>query len=101
VIGIRQGEISFNLPIEYYSIPQNLEISGDPPREINVRLKGSQRLLSSLKPENVRVQIDLSNAHSGTNQISLSEKNMNTPSGITVINFYPQNVRLRLSTIKN
>lgn len=101
VIGIRQGEISFNLPIEYYSIPQNLEISGDPPREINVRLKGSQRLLSSLKPENVRVQIDLSNAHSGTNQVSLSEKNMNTPSGITVINFYPQNVRLRLSTIKN
>jgi diadenylate cyclase len=101
VIGIRQGEISFNLPIEYYSIPQNLEISGDPPREINVRLKGSQRLLSSLKPETLRVRIDLSNTHSGTNKISLSEKNMDTPSGITVKDFYPQNVRLRMSTIQN
>jgi hypothetical protein len=24
LIGIRQGEITFNIPIEYYSIPKNL-----------------------------------------------------------------------------
>ena len=31
VIGIRQGEVGFNIPIEYYSIPQNLVIAGEPP----------------------------------------------------------------------
>jgi diadenylate cyclase len=101
VIGIRQGEISFNIPIEYYSVPQNLEITGDPPREIKVRLKGSQRLLFSVKPDYIRAQVDLSRAHSGMNQISLSEKNINTPSGITVTNFYPRNMRLQLSLISN
>jgi len=101
VIGIRQGEVGFNIPIEYYSIPQNLVIAGEPPKEVNVRLKGSQRLLSSIKPDQIRVRVDLSNAHKGTNQISLSETSMNTGPGISVTNFYPRNVRLQLSPISN
>ena len=99
VIGIRKGEISFNIPIEYYTIPQNLIMVGEPPREINVRFRGSQRLLSSIKPDHIRVEINLSNARSGMNQISLSEKNINTPSGIIVTNFYPRNIKLQLSPI--
>jgi hypothetical protein len=97
VVGIRKGEVSFNLPIEYYSVPQNLEITGEPLKEINVRIRGSERLLSSVKIDNLRVRIDLSKAHSGTNQISLSETNMNVPSGITVTNFYPRKIRIQLS----
>jgi DNA integrity scanning protein DisA with diadenylate cyclase activity len=99
VVGIRKGEVSFNIPVEYYSIPQNLIMVGEPPREINVRFRGSQRLLSSIKPDHIRVEINLSNARSGMNQISLSEKNINTPSGIIVTNFYPRNIKLQLSPI--
>jgi uncharacterized protein (TIGR00159 family) len=100
LIGMRQGEISFNIPIEYYSVPSNLEIHGEPPtREINVRLRGSQRLLSALAPDRLRVQINLSQAHPGINQIPFSETNINVPSGITVTHFYPQRVRLQLSQI--
>jgi uncharacterized protein (TIGR00159 family) len=99
VIGIRQGEVSLNIPIEYYSIPQNLAIAGEPPKELNIRLKGSQRLLSSLKTDYVRVQVNLSNAHSGINQISLSETMITTRPGITIANFYPRNIRLALSPV--
>jgi diadenylate cyclase len=101
VIGIRQGEVSFNIPIEYYSIPQHLAIAGEPPKELNIRIKGSQRLLSSLKPDYVRVQINLSNAHNGINQISLSEAMITTRPGITITNFYPRNIRLALSSVSN
>lgn len=97
LIGIRQGETTFNLPIEYYSIPQNLKISGEPPSEIQVRLKGSQRLLSSIKPNQVRVQINLSKCRSGINQVPCSEENINIPSGIIVTHFYPKNIRIQLS----
>ncbi len=99
VIGIRQGEVGFNIPIEYYSIPQNLVISGEPPKEVNVRLKGSQRLLSSLKPDQIRVRVDLSNVHRGNNQISLSEANIDRGPGISVTNFYPRTIRLQLSPV--
>jgi hypothetical protein len=101
VIGVRQGEVGFNIPVEYYSIPQNLAIAGEPPKEVNVRLKGSQRLLSSLEPDQIRVRVDLSNARKGVNQISLSEANINTGPGISVTNFYPRNIRLQLSQISN
>jgi len=99
VIGIRQGMVSFNIPIEYYSIPQNLEISGQPPKEIKVRLKGSQRLLSSLNPDHIRAQVNLSGAHPGANQVALSEMNINVPSGIIVTHLYPQNIRIQLAQI--
>ena len=99
IVGIRQGEVSFNIPIEYYSIPKNLEIVGEPPKEINVRLRGSQRLLASIEPYYLRGQFDLSNAHVGINQLSLSETNMNVPSGISVTNFYPRTLRIQLSPI--
>ena len=101
VIGVRQGEVSFNVPIEYYSMPQNLEIVGEPPKEVNVRVKGSQRLLSSVKPDYVRVQVNLSNAHKGTNQIALSEASITTRPGITISNLYPRNIKLVLSPISN
>jgi hypothetical protein len=99
VIGIRQGEVGFNIPIEYYSVPQNLVISGEPPKEVNVRLKGSQRLLASLKPDQIRVRVDLSNVRKGNNQISLSEANIDRGPGISVANFYPRNLRLQLSSV--
>ncbi|MFB3884558.1 MAG: diadenylate cyclase [Thermodesulfobacteriota bacterium] len=99
LIGIRQGEITFNIPIEYYSIPKNLAISGEPPREVNVRLKGSQRLLSSVKPDQVRLQIDLSACRLGNNQVPLAQVNINVPSGITVSHYYPQNIRIQLSPV--
>ena len=99
VIGLRQGEVGLNIPIEYYSIPQNLVITGEPPKEVNVRLKGSQRLLLSLKPDQIRVRVDLSSAHKGSNQISLSEANIDAGPGISVSNFYPRNLRLQLSPV--
>jgi diadenylate cyclase len=101
VIGIRQGEVSFNIPIEYYSIPQDLRITGDPPKEANVRLRGSQRLLSSLNPDHLRVRVDLSTAHPGANQLSFSETDINIPSGISATHFYPPKMRVQLIPISD
>ncbi len=99
VIGIRQGEVSVNIPVEYYSIPQNLEIAGDPPKEVSARLKGSQRLLSSTKSDQIRVRINLCNAHTGLNQISLAEADITTCPGIAITSFSPRNIRLQLSPV--
>ncbi len=99
VIGIRQGEVGFNIPIEYYSVPQDLVISGEPPKEVNVRLKGSERLLSSIRPDQIRVRVDLSGAHQGNNQILLSETNVLTGPGISVTKLNPRNIRLILSSV--
>jgi diadenylate cyclase len=97
VIGIRQGEISFRVPVEFYSIPQDLTIMGDSPKEITVRFRGSQRLLSSLLQEHPRVQLNLSDTRAGTNQITISERDIPVPSGISVTALFPRRVTLQLS----
>ena len=97
LVGIRQGETTFDIPIEYYSVPGHMKIVGEPPKEINVRLKSSQRLLSSLDVAQIRLRINLSDAHSGSNQVILSESNLNVPSGITVTHFYPRRINVQLA----
>jgi uncharacterized protein (TIGR00159 family) len=99
VVGIRQGEMTYDIPIAYYSVPQHLAMTGDPPREINVRLRGSQRFLSSLTPDQVRVRVDLSGGHAGNNQVTLSESEMSVPSGITITHFYPRRINVQLSEV--
>ncbi len=99
VIGLRQGETSLNVSVEYYSAPPNLGIAGAPPREINVRLRGSQRLLASIEPERLRVHVDLIGARVGTNQISLSAKDIDIPSGVSVIEFKPKKIAVQLSPL--
>ena len=89
--------MTYDIPIEYYSVPQDLGMMGDPPREINVRLRGSQRFLSSLTPGQVRARVNLSRAHAGNNQVSLSESDMSVPSGITITYFYPRKISVQLS----
>ncbi len=101
VIGMRQGEVTFKIPMEYYSIPNHLMITGESPKEVNVRLRGSQKLLSSINPDHLRVHIDLAHAHPGTNQIPLSEADINAPSGIFATHFSPQKVTLQLSEVSN
>jgi len=97
VIGLRQGEITFNVPIEYYSIPSNLAMTGSSPKIIHVRLRGSQRLLSSMDPDRLRMQIDLRDTRAGTNQISLSQNAINVPSGVSAVEFNPRKITIQLS----
>jgi diadenylate cyclase len=101
VIGMRQGQVSFKIPMEYYSIPNNLMIAGEWPKEVDVRLRGSQKLLSSLDPDRLRVHVDLTHAHVGKNQIPLSEANINAPSGISATHFSPQKITLQLSEVSD
>lgn len=101
VIAIPQREINYSIPIEYYSIPKDLEIVDDPPREINVILKGSQRILSTMNLSQIRVQVNLSSAQKGVNHISLNETNITPHPGITVVNFSPRNIKVQLSPISN
>jgi diadenylate cyclase len=99
VIGLRQGEIGVTLPVEYYSIPPNLEISGSSPTEAHVRLRGSQRLLASAGPDHLRIQIDLSSARPGINPVVLSDANITVPSGMTVTRFFPKELKVYLSPL--
>src|SRR5512138_629976 len=66
VAGEHVVERSVRVPLEFRNIPQQLEIVGDPPSSVDVRLRGSSALLSRLEPGEIVAVLDLSAARPGS-----------------------------------
>ena len=52
-------ERSMRVPLEFRNIPNELEIVGDPPTSVDVRLRGSSAQLARLEPSEVVAVLDL------------------------------------------
>ena len=59
VAGEHVVERSMRVPLEFRNIPSELEIVGDPPDSVDVRLRGSSAMLSRLEPGEVVAVLDL------------------------------------------
>ena len=59
VAGDHLVERSMRVPLEFRNIPPTLEIVGDPPTAVDVRLRGSSALLGRLEPRDIVAVLDL------------------------------------------
>ena len=59
VAGEHIVERIMRVPLEFRNIPSELEVVGDPPATVDVRLRGSSGLLSRLEGTDVVAVIDL------------------------------------------
>src|SRR6476619_8568737 len=57
---------SLRVPLEFRNIPEALEIVGNPPDTVDVRLRGSSAVLSRVQSGEIVAVIDLSSARSGS-----------------------------------
>jgi hypothetical protein len=62
VAGEHIVERSLRVPLEFRNIPAQLEIVGDPPATVDVRLRGSSSILGRIQPGDVVAVLDLSTA---------------------------------------
>jgi diadenylate cyclase len=88
--------ISLEVPIEYTKRQSGLDIYDTSVDNVRLDLSGSSTLLKSVKSENVRVTIDLSNSLIGQNKCLLSEDNISLPPGILLNNIKPSYVNVTL-----
>lgn len=65
VAGEHVVERSLRVPLEFRNIPLQLEITGDPPDTVDVRLRGSSGVLGRLDPGEVVAVLDLSGGRPG------------------------------------
>ena len=66
VAGEHVVERIMRVPLEFRNIPAELEVVGDPPATVDVRLRGSSGLLSRLEGTEVVAVIDLATASPGS-----------------------------------
>jgi YbbR domain-containing protein len=96
VAGEHVVERSVRVPIEFRNAPPQLEIVGDPPATVDLRLRGSSALLSRIAPGEIVVVLDLSSARPGSRLFHLRADEVRVPFGVEVAQVVPATLSLEL-----
>lgn len=87
---------TFDIPIEYADRNPKLELLTTSATSVRLYLRGSRALLSSIRPEQIRIRIDLSQAVSGTNTFAITHDHLSIPPGVTLKEVRPMVVDVTL-----
>ena len=89
-------ERGLRIPLEFQNIPDGLEIVGDTPDTIDVRVRGSSAILSRLEPGEVVAVLDLQTARPGSRLFDLVTEQVRAPFGVDVAQVAPATIALDL-----
>lgn len=96
VAGEHVVERGMRVPLEFRNIPAALEIVGDPPASVDVRLRGSSALLSRLDPGEIVAVLDLKAARAGSRLFHIANDAVRAPYGVEVAQVVPGTLALEL-----
>ena len=98
--GIYSGKplslISVTTPIDFRNISENLELKKTSAEKVEVQITGKRRLVSDLKPEQVRAFLDLKEINHGIRNVLLNPDNIELPLGLEVVRVTPSAIRLEM-----
>lgn len=87
-------ERSVRVPLELQNIPERLEILGDVPGTVDVRLRGSASFLGRLGAGDVMAILDLKGAHPGKHFFHFPVDSVRVPFGVEVVQVRPGTIPL-------
>ena len=102
VAGERVVERVMRAPVEFQNLPAGLELVGDPPDTVEVRLRGSSGALSRVGGGDMSAVIDLSTARPGRRLFHITQNQVNVPYGLEIVQVGPSTVTMEfeLSAIR-
>ena len=90
------AEVGFQVPIEFTSMPTRLEISGDVPTSVHVRVRGRSALLRRMVPADLNLRVEMKDGKEGASQIQITPNMVGTPYGATVVQVSPSAFQVTL-----
>jgi uncharacterized protein (TIGR00159 family) len=88
--------ITFDAPIEYQNRDPNREIVQTSVNSVRLTLSGSGTLIKAMRPDQVRVRLDLTSTLVGQNHFNITSQNISLPPGIVLKGVTPHNVSVEL-----
>jgi YbbR domain-containing protein len=88
--------ITVDVPIEYMNLKPEMEIFETSTNSLQLHLSGSGALIKSVRPEQIRVKIDLNRAVAGKNVFTISPNNIVLPPGVVLKKVDPSVVEASL-----
>jgi hypothetical protein len=89
VAGQQSAEIALTVPVEYQRIAAGVELRGEIPAEVTIRLRGSQLALDALRASSVRLRVSLERVRDGVNYIALTANHLDLPPGVELTDMRP------------
>jgi YbbR domain-containing protein len=93
-----QAEVPIEVPIEFSNVPENLEISSEHIPQVQIRLRGAERLMRRLQRSDVDLRIDLSGVKAGERTFDLSAEQVHHPYDLEVVSVVPSQLHLAFDT---
>ena len=95
VSGEQIVERALRIPLEFTNLPSQLEVVGDPPTNVDVRVRGSSGALSRIGTGELVAILDLRSARPGQRLFHLTGNDVRAPFGIDVVQVTPSSVSMR------
>ena len=90
---------SFDVPIEFVNRKPQLEIMDTSVTSVQLRLNGSRSIIGAIRPEQLRVVVDLGQAVNGKNNIPVNSDNLTLPAGVTLNDVDPHIVEVSMDVL--
>jgi YbbR domain-containing protein len=94
VAGEQTVERGLRVPLELQQFPANLELEGEPPSLVDVRVRGASSALSRISAGDVVAVIDLHAARPGRRLYQLTPEQVRTPFDVQVLQVTPASIAL-------
>lgn len=88
--------ITVEVPLEYMNRKPSMKIMDTSVNSVRLGLSGSAMLLKSLRPEQIGVRLDLSDAQVGTNRFTLTPGQITLPPGIVLKDVKPAAIEVSM-----
>jgi diadenylate cyclase len=89
VAGQQSAEIALTVPVEYQRIAPTVELRGDVPTEVLIRLRGPQLALDALRANPARMRVSLEQVRDGLNYVVLTARHVDLPPGVELTDIRP------------
>jgi YbbR domain-containing protein len=94
VAGEETVERGLRVPLELVQFPAGLELQGEPPALVDVRVRGASSTLSRVGPGDIVAVLDLRGARPGRRLFQLSPEQVRTPIDVQVVQVSPASVAM-------
>lgn len=83
------AEVETRVPLEFHNLPDNMEIDSANATDVRIRVRGPERVIHTLQPEDLRAEINLGNVRPGERTFDLSGRQIHVPQGLEVVQIIP------------
>ena len=90
------AEVGFQVPLEFTTMPPQLEISGDVPTVVHVRVRGRSALLRRMVPADLSLRLNMKDRKEGTMALNITPGMVGAPFGATVVQVAPMEIHVTL-----